>query len=95
MRRPAPSAVLALWWTFVALACAGKQSDSSASRTPESATLAGAQLWASRCVQCHFVRAPGSYSDSEWVAVMLHMRVRANMVPAEQEAILRFLKTAN
>ena len=95
MRPPASSAVLALCYALAAGACASKQADSSASRTPESAVPAGAKLWASRCLQCHVVRAPGSYSDNEWVAIMLHMRVRANMVPAEQEAILRFLKTAN
>jgi hypothetical protein len=55
----------------------------------------GAQLWAERCSQCHYVRDPGTFSRAQWEVIMLHMRVRANLTATEHQAILEFLKSAN
>ena len=56
---------------------------------------AGAQLWAQNCGHCHNIRSPGSYSDSQWEVVSLHMRVRANLTADEHRQILAFLKSAH
>ena len=56
---------------------------------------AGAQLWAQNCGHCHNIRSPGSYSDSQWEVVALHMRVRANLTADEHKQILAFLKSAH
>lgn len=55
----------------------------------------GAQLWAEQCQRCHNVRSPSSYSPAQWEVAMLHMRVRANLTPAQHRTILEFLKSAN
>jgi hypothetical protein len=57
--------------------------------------LGGAQLWSQNCAHCHNVRAPDSYSDTQWEVVMLHMRVRANLTADEGKKILVFLKSAH
>lgn len=55
----------------------------------------GAQLWSEQCQRCHNVRSPSSYSPAQWEVAMLHMRVRANLTPAQHQTILEFLKSAN
>ena len=55
----------------------------------------GAQLWTENCGMCHNIRSPGSYSPAQWEVVMLHMRVRANLTPAESKEILAFLKSGS
>jgi mono/diheme cytochrome c family protein len=55
----------------------------------------GAQIWAQNCVRCHNIRSPSPYSDAQWEVITLHMRVRANLTQDEQQAILKFLKSAN
>ena len=59
------------------------------------APAAGAQLWAQNCGHCHNIRSPGSYSDSQWDVVALHMRVRGNLTAEEHKQILAFLKSAH
>lgn len=54
-----------------------------------------AQLWAESCMHCHNSRSPSAYSDGEWEAAMLHMRIRANLTADEHRKIVEFLKASN
>ncbi len=73
---------------FIVMACAGK--------APEVAeTHHGAKLWSDNCSRCHNVRSPNIYSDAQWEALTLHMRIRANLTPEESREILAFLKSAH
>ena len=55
---------------------------------------AGAQLWAEKCVRCHNIRSPSSYSDAQWEVAILHMRLRAKLTAEEQRKTLEFMKSA-
>jgi hypothetical protein len=88
--------VVALWGVFVSVgACTHAQGRPSGLPPGEGGQSAGAKLWSNRCVRCHVMRAPGTHSDAEWEVITLHMRVRANLLPREEESILLFLKAAN
>jgi hypothetical protein len=39
------------------------------------------------------MRSPSGYNDAQWEAVMIHMRVRANLTPEENKKNLEFLKS--
>lgn len=49
----------------------------------------GDQAYKANCTRCH--TAPRKFSAREMVTVMRHMRIRANLTKAEEEAILRYL----
>ncbi len=55
----------------------------------------GAQVWAQNCMRCHNLRQPHERSDREWEAIVLHMRIRANLTAEEHRLIVEFLKAAN
>ena len=47
------------------------------------------------CMRCHNLRQPHERSDSEWEAIVFHMRVRENLTAEEHRLIVEFLKAAN
>ncbi len=55
----------------------------------------GMQLWADNCANCHAMRSPDSYSDTQWDVAVLHMRMRANLTADDANAIAEYLKAAN
>jgi mono/diheme cytochrome c family protein len=55
----------------------------------------GAQAWADTCARCHNFRDPREFSDVQWRAVMLHMRIRANLSGQQARDILGFLQGSN
>lgn len=55
----------------------------------------GAQLWGENCVRCHNVPPPDDFSDSQWVLIGNHMRMRANLTAEESNKIIEFLNTIN
>jgi hypothetical protein len=55
----------------------------------------GAELWAENCNRCHNVRPPPSFSDTQWSAIVHHMRQRANLTGEEARQITVFLQSAN
>lgn len=55
----------------------------------------GAQAWADTCARCHNFRDPKELSDVQWRAVMLHMRIRANLTGPQTRDILGFLQGSN
>jgi hypothetical protein len=60
-----------------------------------SAAPGAAQLWADNCSRCHNIRPPQSYSDAQWQAVVMHMRLRANLTGNEQRQITAFLQASH
>ncbi len=83
--------------SWLAVGCSiGKQAgEVAAGATAPSGEKSGAELWAENCVRCHNIRSPSSYSPAQWEVVMMHMRVRANLTPAEHKKILEFLKAGS
>lgn len=55
----------------------------------------GAQLWSDNCSRCHNMRPPQSFSDTQWEAIVHHMRLRANLTGAEARKITEFLKASH
>lgn len=68
---------------------------SCATTSEMSAAKSGAQLWGENCLRCHNSPSPATFSDPEWDAAVLHMRVRANLTEDEAVKIADFLKSAN
>jgi hypothetical protein len=60
-----------------------------------SSSQSGAQLWAENCSRCHNIRPPQSFSDAQWEAVVMHMRLRANLTGNEQRKITEFLQASH
>ena len=53
--------------------------------------LDGATVYQNNCGRCHLPRTPADLPPSAWRAVSFHMRVKANLTPAEFAAIEDFL----
>lgn len=75
----------------VAAAGSGENAQASAATSGKS----GAELWAENCNRCHNVRPPPSFSDTQWQAIVHHMRERANLTGEEARAITVFLQSSN
>ena len=75
---------------LVAGCATGSSHDTTAAKS-----ASGSKLWAQNCARCHNSRSPSSYSDAQWEVAMMHMRVRANLTPAEHKSILDFLQSGN
>jgi len=89
-----PLPVLMLGGLLLALGCAEtKGSVGSDSSAPPAKS--GSELWAQWCGRCHNFRSPSQFSDSEWGAIMFHMRVRAKLTGADADAIREFLQASN
>lgn len=54
-----------------------------------------AELWSMNCGRCHNFRSPTEFSDSEWDAITMHMRIRANLTAHDYREIRDFLKSSN
>lgn len=98
MKTLVPLLLMAL--SAFALACAHASSPQDGAAKPLRAAAArpfkgGAELWSDNCIRCHNSRSPSEYSDGEWDAIVLHMRVRANLGADDARAITEFLKSAN
>ena len=55
----------------------------------------GAQLYSTTCIRCHNARSGSERTDGEWVAIIAHMRARANMSKSQAAAVLAFLQATN
>lgn len=81
------------------LACVQASSPPGAAAKPPGVAVkplkGAAELWSDNCIRCHNSRSPSEYSDREWDAIILHMRVRANLGADDARAIAGFLKSAN
>ncbi len=55
----------------------------------------GAQVFADNCARCHQARAGSERTDLEWIAIVAHMRARANFTKSQAAAVLAFLQATN
>jgi hypothetical protein len=55
----------------------------------------GVQLWSENCSRCHNMRPPETFSDTQWAAIVHHMRLRANLTGDEARKITTFLQASN
>jgi mono/diheme cytochrome c family protein len=55
----------------------------------------GARVYGSTCGRCHNARSPLERSDRDWVTIINHMRVRANMTGSQTRNVLAFLQATN
>lgn len=55
----------------------------------------GAQVYLNSCSRCHNARASSERTDAEWLAIVLHMRARANFTKSQAGAVLAFLQATN
>ncbi len=55
----------------------------------------GAEVYLETCGRCHNVRPASERTDREWVAIVLHMRARANLSKTQADAVLAFLQATN
>jgi hypothetical protein len=99
-----PQLITSLLLSTAVLACVwGCGQSGAASSAPAedhnvaqaSTSESGAQLWAANCARCHNVRAPQSFSDAQWEAVVMHMRLRADLTGPEQRKITEFLQASH
>ncbi len=81
------TAVLAL--TFLV---AGPSSVAGQGSTP---VAEGARVYGAVCGSCHNARSPLERSDRDWVTIINHMRVRANMTGEQVRNVLAFLQATN
>jgi mono/diheme cytochrome c family protein len=64
----------------------------AADTAPAKKKLTGAELYAINCNRCHSERYPTERTKVEWKTIMTHMRVRANLPPAQAKEILKYLQ---
>ena len=62
-----------------------------AGATPMKNKLTGEQLFAMNCNRCHTERYPTEFSKVQWKTLLMHMRVRANLPPAQAQAIYKYM----
>lgn len=55
----------------------------------------GAQVYSTTCGRCHNARPGSERTDREWMAIVAHMRARANLSKSSAAAVLAFLQATN
>jgi len=53
--------------------------------------LSGEKLFAINCSRCHTERYPTEFSRVQWQTLIMHMRVRANLPPAQAQAVYKYM----
>ncbi len=61
----------------------------------EKKSISGVELWGKTCNRCHNFRPATQYTDSEWEAIMDHMRIRAYLTGEDTKKIKKFLQMMN
>lgn len=59
------------------------------------AVAEGARVYGTTCGRCHNARSPLERSDRDWITIIAHMRVRANMTGEQVRNVLAFLQATN
>jgi len=75
---------------FLAFAAPAEAQRSSAEDVQE-----GAGVYGATCGRCHYARSPLEHSDRDWVLIINHMRVRANLTGKQTRSVLAFLQATN
>jgi mono/diheme cytochrome c family protein len=55
----------------------------------------GARIYGKVCGSCHNARSPLERSDRDWITIINHMRVRANMTGTQVRDVLAFVQATN
>ena len=55
----------------------------------------GSRVYGNTCGGCHNARSPLERTDAQWVTIINHMRVRANLTGRQTRAVLAFLQATN
>jgi mono/diheme cytochrome c family protein len=67
-------------------------------RVPQHIDLAmlreGRRLFVSRCIECHTLPSVASHTAAEWPRLIDEMAGRANLKPAERNAVLAYILAA-
>ncbi len=66
-----------------------------ASAQNSDAVAEGARVYGATCGRCHNPRSPLERTDRDWVTIVNHMRVRANLTGQQVKAVLAFLQAIN
>ncbi|MBI4501816.1 MAG: c-type cytochrome [Gemmatimonadetes bacterium] len=61
----------------------------------QNVVAAGARVYGDMCGRCHRPRSPLERTDRDWVTIVNHMRVRANLTGKQVRAVLDFLQATN
>ena len=83
---------LALAGLCLSVVLAHAEPEKKAKQKPAPKKLTGAELYAINCNRCHPERYATEFTAAQWKTIMTHMRVRANLPPAQAREILKFLK---
>jgi mono/diheme cytochrome c family protein len=67
----------------------------TAEHTDISTLREGRSLFVSRCIECHALPAVSSHSATEWPRLIDEMAGRANLKPAERNALLAYILAAH
>ena len=59
---------------------------------PAPKKLTGAELYAIHCTRCHLERSPAEFDPAQWLTLLTHMRVRANLPAQPAREILKYLQ---
>jgi mono/diheme cytochrome c family protein len=66
-----------------------------AQEADQSAMNEGARVYGTTCGRCHNPRSPLERDDRDWITIINHMRVRANLTGKEVRSVLAFLQATN
>lgn len=69
--------------------------DARAQRVDPMLVAEGAAMYGATCGRCHYARSPLERTDRQWVVIMTHMRVRANLTGQQARKVLAFLMATN
>lgn len=67
----------------------------SLSAQDDVALARGGEVYGAMCGRCHNARSPLERTDREWVTIINHMRVRANLSGRQTRDVLAFLQGTN
>lgn len=70
-------------------------SDAAAQQASASSVAEGARVYGNMCGRCHNARSPLERTDREWVTIVNHMRVRANLTGKQVRDVVAFLQATN
>lgn len=79
----------------IAQEASAAEQGAAATAQEASAVEQGARVYGAMCGRCHNPRSPLERSDRDWVTIINHMRIRANLPGKESRWVLAFLQATN
>lgn len=85
-----------LWVAAVAAGLAAVLArPAAAQQGSQNAVAQGATVYGDMCGRCHNARSPLERTDRDWVTIVNHMRIRANLTGPQARSVLAFLQATN